>query len=155
MSSALLSGSGLQVVPGAPEHLQDVAAAREHWEAAREREQLARAVLVAAVEDARTMGSTLKEIAAALGTTRQYVQKVLREAARDHAETEAVRARLARQVAVDERESRRGLAVKRNCFVCGRMKPAPSSVCDYCGDDPVTHNGSRQDFDAAYAGGIR
>jgi hypothetical protein len=62
---------------------------------------------------------------------------------------------LERETRKIEAEQRRGLGVKTNCFVCGRFKPAPSAVCDFCGDDPVTHNGSRQDFDAAYAGGIR
>ena len=51
-----------------------------------------------------------------------------------------------------ERELRRGRARPVNCFVCGRFKPRPSSVCDFCGDDPVTHHGDRQAFDEAHYG---
>lgn len=36
------------------------------------------------------------------------------------------------------------------CFVCGRRKPRPSSVCPHCGDDPLTYGGSAQEFDRAY-----
>lgn len=35
------------------------------------------------------------------------------------------------------------------CLVCGRFKSRPSSVCDYCGDDPVTYNGDPRQYDLA------
>lgn len=49
------------------------------------------------------------------------------------------------------REAAKGTGgVKRCCQSCGRFKPRPSSRCDYCGDEPVSHNGSDIDFDRAY-----
>lgn len=36
------------------------------------------------------------------------------------------------------------------CFVCGRFKPRPSSVCDNCGDDPTSYHGSAHELDEAY-----
>ncbi len=56
-----------------------------------------------------------------------------------------------------EREGRReasyGMAKRAPCGCCGRFKPRPSSRCDYCGDEPVSHNGSSHDFDMAYGYG--
>jgi hypothetical protein len=37
-----------------------------------------------------------------------------------------------------------------HCFQCGDFKSRPSSVCTRCGDDPVSHNGDRREFDRAY-----
>lgn len=44
-----------------------------------------------------------------------------------------------------------------NCAVCAKFKPRPSSVCGSCGDDPVSHNGDRREYDRAhgYAGLVR
>lgn len=53
-----------------------------------------------------------------------------------------------------EAELRRGRPRAVNCFSCGCWKARPSSVCGQCGDDPVTHNGSAQDFDTAYYGEV-
>lgn len=168
--SGPLSGSGLQVVPGPakPEWLADVAAAREHWDGALERANVARAVYVAAVETARDMGAPLGQIAAELGVTRQMVSKLLVEARRTRAETEAAAAALERDVNRTEREQLRGLTYStrdRQCrnAACRRLKSRPSDVCDYCGDDPVGNialGGSewapeRAQYDAAHGGGIR
>lgn len=62
-----------------------------------------------------------------------------------------------------ERERRKQEAGFRTgsipCFICGKRKSRPSSVCGYCGDDPLTHGGSALEFDRAYgysgAGGER
>lgn len=44
-----------------------------------------------------------------------------------------------------------------NCDICGKFKSRPSSVCGVCGNDPVTHNGDRREYDRAhgYAGLVR
>ena len=52
-----------------------------------------------------------------------------------------------------ERKRRRGGPRRFNCFSCGRFKPRPSSVCRSCGDDPVSFNGDRREFDRAYGYG--
>lgn len=36
------------------------------------------------------------------------------------------------------------------CQNCGKFKSRPSSVCGQCGDDPVSFNGNRASYDAAY-----
>lgn len=53
---------------------------------------------------------------------------------------------LARYVRTDAPRLRRRRHVA-NCGVCGRFKSRPSAVCDHCGDDPVTYNGSRALYD--------
>jgi transcriptional regulator with XRE-family HTH domain len=139
--------------------LADLSEAYEYLEACRDRARRAQSILVECVLDARRdHGLKLAEIAAALGVTRQYVQKVIREAERGELEDELYAARAETQARKDERAALAGLQFTprdRQCGVCNRFKSAPSSVCDYCGDDPVTHNGERRDYDAAYAGGIR
>lgn len=134
-----------------PEHLADVAEARLAWEGARDREQLARSTMVAAIAEARGWGASLREIAAELGTTRQYVQKLLRESARVDAEDERTRRRYERGADQAIRDSRAGIG-RVNCGVCGRFKPRPSSVCDYCGDEPGTYNGDPRDHDESVYG---
>lgn len=52
----------------------------------------------------------------------------------------------------EERERRRGRPRAVNCFICGRFKSRPSSICDFCGDVPGTHNGDSRVFDEAYYG---
>lgn len=37
-----------------------------------------------------------------------------------------------------------------SCFVCGRFKSRPSSICGHCGDDPVSFNGDPYEFDRAH-----
>lgn len=118
----------------APGHLADVSAAREHWEGARDREQLARAVLVAAVEDARTMGAKLTEIAGAMGVTRQAVQKILREAEQVRREDAAVRARYAPGNAKRAlgRSSGWGSGSPQ-CSGCKSFISHPGAQCSQCG----------------------
>ena len=43
-----------------------------------------------------------------------------------------------------------GCAPADHCFSCGRLKPRASSRCDWCGDEPVTHNGDPREFDRAW-----
>ena len=56
-----------------------------------------------------------------------------------------------REMREGERARTRGM---RNgsfqCFSCGLRKPLPSSRCDQCGDDPVSHNGDPREFDRAW-----
>lgn len=40
--------------------------------------------------------------------------------------------------------------VAAKCQVCGVMKQRPSSICQKCGDDPVTYNGDRYEYDRAH-----
>lgn len=37
-----------------------------------------------------------------------------------------------------------------NCFSCGTFKSEPAAVCTVCGDDPVSHNGDRHEFNRAH-----
>lgn len=37
----------------------------------------------------------------------------------------------------------------RQCGVCKRFKSRPSSICDHCGNDPVSYNGDRFAYDQA------
>lgn len=37
-----------------------------------------------------------------------------------------------------------------HCDSCGRFKSRPSSVCSYCGNDPVSHHGDAREFDRAH-----
>ena len=54
----------------------------------------------------------------------------------------------------DEAARTRGLRTGSfQCLSCRRFKSLPSARCDYCGDDPVTHNGDPRDFDRAYGYG--
>lgn len=144
--------------PQADSSLADVREAYSYWEGCRERAERARSILVECVLDARRDGSKLAEIAEAMGVTRQMVQKIIREAERGAELADREAAYWTAKAKADEREALRGLgftAKDRQCGVCHRFKSAPSAVCDFCGDDPVTHNGSARDYDAAYAGGIR
>jgi hypothetical protein len=36
------------------------------------------------------------------------------------------------------------------CRSCKKFKSRPSSVCGQCGDDPVTYNGDRRQYDLAH-----
>jgi hypothetical protein len=151
------NGPALQVVSG-PESLADVQEAYAYLEDCRERAERAKCVLVETIRDARSAGESVRAIAAAMKVTRQYVQKVLREAEAGEAEAELAGRILERQAAADMKASLHGLgftAADRQCGVCHRFKSAPSAVCDYCGDDPVTWNAERRDYDAAVVGGIR
>jgi hypothetical protein len=64
----------------------------------------------------------------------------------EHVETD----RQERRVKREHRESETGFAHGCNCFTCGRFKTEPAQICDYCGDDPVQHNGDRHEFNRAY-----
>lgn len=74
-------------------------------------------------------------------------QATAREA-RDRAREES-RARHSIRVAEAERDygHKRGAA---RCFSCNSFKSKPSAICGRCGDDPVTHNGDRREFDRAH-----
>jgi hypothetical protein len=37
-----------------------------------------------------------------------------------------------------------------NCASCGRFKSAPAAICGACGDDPVSYNGNRAEFNRAH-----
>lgn len=154
-TGAVPSLSGEQAESG----LADVREAYSEWQAAADRAARYRSILVECVLDARRdHGAKLAEIAEAMGVTRQMVQKIIREAERGEAEADAEADYYAAKARADERAHMKGLGftpADRQCGVCHRFKSAPSAVCDYCGDDPVTYNGSARDYDAAYAGGIR
>jgi hypothetical protein len=147
------------------EALSDLTEAKAYWESCREREENAKRVMVETIREARTSGLTLETIAHELRVTRQYVHKLLTAAAVAEDRELAERKAFERAVLADEREQMRGLGFTtsdRQCGVCHRLKSRPSSVCDYCGDDPVgnTTNGDptavdRMNYDAAHSGGIR
>lgn len=42
---------------------------------------------------------------------------------------------------------RRAWRALANCKRCGRFKSRPSSVCGWCGDDPVPYNWDRALYD--------
>lgn len=50
------------------------------------------------------------------------------------------------------KEHMRGGCPRPRCGVCGQYKKAPSDLCQGCGDDPVTHNGSHIEHDRAVLG---
>ena len=168
ISGALAALDGTDAASAAstvPEYLGDVAEAYEYLQACREREARAKSVLVEVILDARRLHEAkLADIAAALGLTRQYVQKLIREAERGEELAEREAAYWEAQAKRDEREHMRGLgftAKDRQCGVCHRFKSAPSDVCFHCGDDPVVNAGADPDrfdrmrHDASYAGGMR
>lgn len=66
---------------------------------------------------------------------------------RHHAE-QAWANRMARNQATQER----GGTGPARCRACNRFKSRPSDVCNHCGDDPVTHGGSRREYDRAILG---
>jgi hypothetical protein len=82
------------------------------------------------------------------------IEHALELADEEWSRLEAVR--VDREIAHSERAFKRGSIP---CFVCGRFKPRPSSVCDHCGDVPGTvdtgmvnndYKGDSHAFDRAY-----
>lgn len=41
---------------------------------------------------------------------------------------------------------------RARCGICGQYKKLPSDVCEGCGDNPVTHNGSAREHDRSVWG---
>ncbi len=62
-------------------------------------------------------------------------------------EEQWARAEIVKQVAAANRGRDAG---SFQCFSCKRFKSEPAAICGYCGDDPVSHNGDRHDFNRAY-----
>lgn len=50
------------------------------------------------------------------------------------------------------KEHNLGGCPRARCGICGQYKAAPSDLCQGCGDDPVTHNGSRREHDRSVWG---
>lgn len=132
------------------ESLAAVSGAYRDLAAARDAVARAQSVLVETIRDARDDGQRLADIAGAIGVTRQYVQKVLREAAKGEAEWEAYQRSIVAGADADIRKDHEGIG-RTHCR-CGCFKSRPSAVCSQCGDDPVTHNGSALEYDEAHYG---
>lgn len=116
--------------PDLPEHLLDVAAAYELAELARKRATEARQLLVAAIERARfDHDETLQTIGDHLGAgvSRQYVQKLIREAERD-AKREAEYARWHENAPGGSRNG-----PTPQCAGCKRFLKRHDDVCPNCG----------------------
>lgn len=112
---------------GPPASLAHVSQALTFWERQRDAEREAMDWLREAVDTARQDGATLAEIAAELGRTRQYVQKLLRGAV----EADEREAYLARQSANAPGGSRNGPTPQ--CAGCKRFLKASATVCPSCG----------------------
>lgn len=72
-------------------------------------------------------------------------------AAAEWLEAEALSRWAARTIREGEANATYGFARGAvNCTSCGCFKSEPAAVCSYCGDDPVSYNGSRVEFNRAY-----
>lgn len=98
-------------------------------------------------------GESHSTLAALLGIKRQRVGQLIARAEKDAREAyERERYELARDAAADRELSARnaGAGLRgRLCGSCGRIKSRPSDPCDFCGNDPVTHNGDAREYDRA------
>lgn len=114
-----------------PEPLADVAAAYEYLQQCRDREQRAKSIFVQVVVDADMAGHGPRAIAAQLGVTRQYVQKVIREFYAAEAENEKREAELERSTRKRDRLS--GWRENPQCGGCKRLLKRPDQQCPGCG----------------------
>lgn len=134
MTSGPFDISGELPVPIAPvappESLNDVREALAFWERARDRERASMDMLREAVDIARQDGATLAEIAAELGRTRQYVQKLLREWLEREAALEADHRRLERGPIGRMSGWKSGTP---QCGGCKRFLKRADAVCPGCG----------------------
>ena len=98
----------------------------------------------------RWQGTPARDLASMLGVTRQRIYQVLERAERDlRAQYEDERA--ASYGLATAGPDNRGLASGSfPCQSCGKFKSDPAAVCGQCGDDPVTFNGDRREFNRAY-----
>lgn len=146
--------------------LGDLSEAYAYLQSCRERESRAKSILVMLIRDARTDGARLVDIAEQLGCTRQYVQKIIREAELGEELERKAGLALERAAEAEMQKNLRGLTFStrdRQCPTCKRLKSRPSDPCNFCGNDPVGNialggsewNRERMEYDAAFGGGIR
>lgn len=129
--TALGAPTGVPAADPEPEPLADVREAYEYLQACRERAERAKSVFVQVVIDADLAGHGPRAIAAQLGVTRQYVQKVIREYWAAEAENEKREAELAASVKRKDRLS--GWHENPQCSGCRRLLSRPDQQCPGCG----------------------
>lgn len=106
----------------------------------------------AALLDLKWQGATARDLAELLGISRQRVYQLLDRAEKDLQAQELDRKAASWGMASAGPDNYGVSSGSWPCFNrrCRKFKPRPSSVCGQCGDDPVTYNGDRMEFDRAH-----
>lgn len=97
---------------------------------------------------------TLSQVGSILGVSKQAAGQLVaraNRADRDAYEDREHSARESRRLLKAVAEVERGLERRSfPCLSCGRFKSKPADRCDFCGDEPVSHNGDEHEFNRAY-----
>lgn len=95
-----------------------------------------------------------QNVAAGLERLHLTLDPELAAAKREHEERSQLERHSSGAMSAGEAGARYGMnAGAFNCGSCGTFKSEPAAVCSQCGDDPVSHNGDRHEYNRAHGYG--